>query len=41
MPRAVRVSVSTLVRPSRRNRVPVVNEFSTLVYLPTDSRIPQ
>jgi prepilin-type N-terminal cleavage/methylation domain-containing protein len=41
MPRAVRVSVSTLVRPSRRIKVPVVNDFSTLVYLPTDSRIPQ
>jgi type II secretory pathway pseudopilin PulG len=41
MPRAVRVSVSTLVRPSRRIKVPVVNEYSTLVYLPTDSRIPQ
>jgi prepilin-type N-terminal cleavage/methylation domain-containing protein len=41
MPRAVRISVSTLVRPSRRIKVPVVNDFSTLVYLPTDSRIPQ
>jgi hypothetical protein len=41
MPRAVRVSVRTLVRPSRLNKAPVVNEYSTLVYLPTDSRIPQ
>jgi hypothetical protein len=41
MPRAVRISVGTLVRPSRRLTVPVVNEYSTLVYLPTDSRIPQ
>ena len=41
MPRAVRVSVGTLVRPSRQIKVPVVNQYSTLVYLPTDSRIPQ
>ena len=41
MPRAVRISVSTLVRPSRRIKLPVVNQYSTLVYLPTGSRIPQ
>ncbi len=41
MPRAVRVSLSTLVRPSRLIKVPVVNRYSTLVYMPTDSRIPQ
>ena len=41
MPRAVRVSVGTLVRPSRQIKVPVMNQYSTLVYLPTDSRIPQ
>jgi len=41
IPRAVRISVGTLVRPSRRNKMPVVTRFSTLVYLPADSRIPQ
>lgn len=41
MPRAVRVSVSTLVRPSRRIKLPVMNQYSTLVYLSTGSRIPQ
>jgi prepilin-type N-terminal cleavage/methylation domain-containing protein len=41
MPRAVRVSVSTLLRPSRQIRVPVVNQYSTEVNLTTDSRIPQ
>ncbi len=41
MPRAVRVSVSTLMRPTRRIKLPVVNQYSTLVYLPTGSRIPQ
>jgi prepilin-type N-terminal cleavage/methylation domain-containing protein len=41
MPCAVRISVSTLVRPSRRIKAPVVNQYSTLVYLATGSRIPQ
>jgi len=41
MPRAVRISVSTLVRPSRQIKLPVMNQYSTLVYLPTGSRIPQ
>lgn len=41
MPRAVRVSVSTLLRPSRLIRVPVVNQYSTEVDLTTDSRIRQ
>jgi hypothetical protein len=41
MPCAVRSSVSTLVRPSRRVKVPVMNQYSTLVYLATGSRIPQ
>jgi type II secretory pathway pseudopilin PulG len=41
MPCAVRISVSTLVRPSRQIKAPVVNQYSTLVYLPTGSRIPQ
>jgi len=41
MPRAVRISVGTLVRPSREIKVPVMNQYSTQVDLPTDSRIPQ
>ena len=41
MPRAVRVSVSTLLRPSRQVRVPVINQYSTQLDLTTDSRIPQ
>jgi len=41
MPRAVRISVSTLVRPSRQLKLPIVSHYSTLVYLPTGSRIPQ
>jgi type II secretory pathway pseudopilin PulG len=41
MPRAVRVSVSTLLRPSRQVRVPVIYRYSTQVDLATDSRIPQ
>ena len=41
MPSAVRVSVSTLLRPSRQLRVPVINQYSTQVDLPTDTRIPQ
>jgi len=41
LPRAVRVNLRTLVRPTRQIKVPVANHYSTLVYLPTDSRIPQ
>jgi hypothetical protein len=41
MPRAVRVSVSTLLRPTRQLRVPIINQYSTQVDLTADSRIPQ